>query len=92
MSVSAACLFSHSLYDVKCSDVVDCITAVKATVLDGEAIVGITVMKSSLYVLRQQSSEIEVYCAETFKLQRRELVTHRVMQVTSLLSMVYWCF
>ena len=56
--------------------------------LDGEAIAGITVMKSSLYVLRQNSSEVEVYCAETFKLQQRQLVTRRVAQVTSSLSTV----
>ena len=59
----------------------DCVTAVKATVLDGEPIVGLSVMKQFLYVLRQQSSEIEVYCAETFKLQRRELVSNGVVQV-----------
>ena len=85
----AACLFSHVLCD-KYRVLVwfDCITAVKATVLDGETIVGITVMKSSLYVLRQNSSEIEIYDTETFKLQQREVVTRRVAQVTSSLSTV----
>jgi len=62
----------------------NCVAAVKATVLDGEPIVGLTVMKQLLYVLRQQSSEVEVYCAETFKLQRRELVSRGVTQVTCL--------
>jgi len=51
-------------------------------VLDGEAIVGIAVMKPCLYVLRQNSSEVEVYSIQTFKLQRRDTVVRRVAQVT----------
>jgi len=64
----------------------DCVTAVKAIVLDGEQIVGLSIMKPFLYVLRQLSSEIEVYCTDAFKLQRRLLVSCSVGQVTSSLS------
>lgn len=64
----------------------DCVTAVKATVLDGEPIVGLSIMKQYLYVLRQKSSEIEVFTAETFKLQRRELVSSGISKVASPLS------
>jgi len=51
-------------------------------VLDGEPIVGLTVMKTCIYVLRQHSSEIEIYCVDSFKLQRRELIKEGIGQVT----------